>query len=372
MNPKQSNTKIIGFFVGGLILGALVTYGIIHAQQKKNAVDVSSAIGTPLFKVDGKVYTSTDLPGDSAMEYYMLENNIYTAKQNFADQAAIRIALAKDTQKPVNSTSLPKLNELLPLSPVSDFEAKQYYDKILAQMGKAVFGGQTFDQIKSQLETRMNQQKTAEIVGAKLKELQASGRVQSLVQQPTAPSVALNLTGFPARGDLNSNVTFVEVADYLCPHCREAEPIMESLYKEYGNKIKFIHVSFPLAPTALSGALARGAFCANKQGQDKFWKYHALAFQVPWDKNQVPTGQDPASYYNNVTDNLAVGAGLDASAFNTCLSSNEAMSYIKNVQDSFNESKGFQGTPAFYLNNKIIQASPEQLSNTLHAALENK
>lgn len=365
----MSNKKTLVFFIGGLVLGALLTAGIMLSQEKKKAIDVSAAIGTPLFKVDNKVYTTSDLPGDAAMEYYMLENNIYSAKQNFSNQIALRILLAKDAQKPVNSSTLPKIEELLNMKPVTEFEAKQYYDKILAQMGKNVFGGQTFDQIKTQLIARMNQQKNSEVVSTKLQELQSGGRIQVLLKQPTAPSVSLDVASYPARGNLNSSVTLVEVADYLCPHCREAESTIESLYKQFDSKIKFVHVSFPLAPEGLSGALARGAFCANKQGQDKFWKYHAAAFQVPWEKNQVPTGLDATTYYNNITTEVGQNSGVDSATFSTCLTSNEAKDYIKNVQATFNESKGFQGTPTFYLNNKIIQASPEQLSNTLQAAL---
>ena len=369
MDTKQMNKKIIGFFIGGILLGALVTSGIFLSQQRKKAVDISSALGTPLIKVDGKVYTNSELPGDAAMEFYMLENNIYAAKQNFANQVAIRIALAKDAQKPVNSSTLPKLSDLLPSSPISDVEAKQYYDKIVAQMGKGVFGGQTFDQIKAQLETRMNQQKNSELVSTKIQELQSGGRVQFLLQQPIAPPVSLNTAEYPSRGNPNSTVNLVEVADYLCPHCREAVPIMNSIYKEYENKIKFVYVSFPLAPNSLSGALARGAFCASKQGSDPFWKYHELAFQVPWDKNKAPMGQDAISYYNNVANSVAQSAGLNTTTFSACLSSPAAADYIKNVELAFNESKGFQGTPTFYLNNKIIQANPEQLSATLRAAL---
>ncbi len=363
------NKKMMGMLVGGVLLGAVISTGIFMAQKKKQAIDISPALGTPLLKVDGKVYSTAELPGDSAMEYYMLENNIFTAKQNFANQVAIRIALAKDAQKQVDAKSLPKLNEVLPGGKVSETEAKQYYDSLIAQMGKTVFGGQSFEQVRGQLISRMEQQKLASIVNTKVQELQTGGRIQFLLAPPKAPSVSLNIAQYPARGNLNSTVTLVEVADYLCPHCRESEPAIENLYKEFGTKVKFVYVSYPLAPNGLSGTLSRGAFCASKQGNEQFWKFHDAAFQVPWDKNQVPKGEEPTAYYNKVAGTIAQSVGLNNNDFSTCLSSAAAQDYVKNTQDIFNESKGFQGTPTFYLNNQLVQVNPEQLESTLRAAL---
>ncbi|MES2615252.1 MAG: thioredoxin domain-containing protein [Bdellovibrionota bacterium] len=372
--------KVIGFFLGGVVLGALVTYGVTLSLGKKRPLDIAAVtgtpvnkvqgefvMGTPLVKVDGQVYTTANLPGDAAMEYYMLESNIFNAKQNFADQVAIRIALAKDAQKKVDTNSLPKLAELLSLKSVSDAEAKNYYDAVVAKMGKGVFGNQPFEKIKPKLEARMNQEKASKIVTTKVQELQSGGRIHFLLTPPVAPDVPLNVAGYPTRGNQNSTVTLVEVADYLCPHCREAEPVMENIYKEYKDKIKFVQVSFPLAAEGLSGALTRGAYCANKQ--DQFWKYHSAAFQVPWEKSQAPAGQQPQTYFNNVAIDIAKNAGLEPKSFSTCLTSNSATEYIKSVQSAFDESKGFKGTPTFYLNNKMIQASPEQLESTLREAL---
>lgn len=369
MNHQKGNKKIIGFFVGGLLLGAIIAIGLLRSQQNKKAVDISAAVGIPFIKVDDKVYTTTNLPGDVAMEYYMLENNIYNAQQNFANELATRIALAKDANKNTKTDSIPKISELLPSPPLSEAEVKQYYDKIMMQMGPGVFGGQSFEKIKPQLEARLNQQKASQILATKVQELQAGGRIQFLMPQPISPPVSLDLSSYPSRGQQDSNLTFVEVADYLCPHCRETETAIQSIYKEYKDKLKFVHVSYPLDPTGLSGALARGAFCAKAQSQDFFWKYHDLAFQVPWEKSQAPAEQDQTHYYNNVVSEVAQKSGLDLKAFQTCLTSQDAANYIKNVQNTFNESKGFQGTPTFYLNNKLLRISPEQLESTLRGAL---
>lgn len=161
---KLNNAKGIGFFVGGLILGALAATGIMISKNNKKAVDLTSTLGKQFIVVDGKTWDSGVLPGDSAMDYFTLQSNIYNAEKNFAGQTAVRIALANDAGKKVTATDLPKIEELLPIANVSDEEAKKYYDKVVNQMGPGFFGNQPFEKIKTQLQMQMSQQKAGETI----------------------------------------------------------------------------------------------------------------------------------------------------------------------------------------------------------------
>ncbi len=366
---KSNNMKIIGFFIGGLILGALGATGVMLAQKSKKAVDLSANLGKSYFVVDGKTWGTGMLPGDASMDYFSLQNNIYNAEKNFASQVALRIALANDAGKSVSASELPRLDDLLTIPPVSEAEARQYYEKVVAQMGIGVFGGQTFDKIKSQLQMQMSQQKASEVVIRKIQELEAGGRIKVLLTPPVSPAVKLNLDGFPARGNKNASIVFVEVADYLCAHCRESEPIIEKIVKEYSDKIKFVHISYPLAPQGLSGALTKGAFCASKQSEKSFWDYHNNAFQVPFSKAN-PSVPDAAKIFMDEAIVVAKKSSLDIKLFSDCMNSNEPNEYIQKVQSQFNTSTGFKGTPTFYLNGKILEANPQQLEATIKEALK--
>lgn len=365
----MSLKKAVVFFVGGIVLGGLATTAFFISKQKNQSADLSQAVGSALFSVDGKTYTSTMLPGDAGMEYYTLESNIYNAKKDFASQIATRIALSKDAAKEVDADHLPKMEEVLSTPKVTEEEAKKTYDQILQQMGSSVFGGKSFAEIKDQLIAKLSQQKQMQLVSSKSQDLESKGRIQILFSKPEAPSVQLNVSDYPVRGNVNSQVTLVEVADYLCPHCRQVQPAMESVYKEFAGKVKFIQVSYPLNPGGLSGTLARGAFCAKKQGSDLFWKYHERAFQVPFEKMKVEKGVDEQKAFAADTVDVAKGAGLDVKAFEECLSSADAKAYLQKTQNDFNASNGFQGTPAFYLNNKMLELSPQQMEASLKAAL---
>ncbi len=368
-NSRTDTTKIIGFFIGGLLLGALATAGVMKAKYNSKASDLSSVMGKSLLTVDGKTWETGALPGDSGMDYFTLQSNIYNAEKNFAGQTALRIALSSDAGKKVSASELPKIEELLPVAPATEEEAKQYYDKVIAQMGASVFGGQSFDKIKTQLQMQMSQQKVGESVMRKIQELESGGRIKILLTPPLSPPVKLDLAGYPIRGNKEGSTVLVEVADYLCAHCRESEPIVEKIYKEFSSKVKFVNITFPLNPQGLSGALARGAYCATKQGQKQFWDYHSQAFQIPFSKATPPLGAEPIKVFNDEAIELAKQAKLDVPSFSTCIVSNEANEYLLKVQNQFNSSTGFKGTPTFYLNGRLIEVNPQQLEATLKTAL---
>lgn len=372
MPTKSSLKQTALFFIGGLLLGGTLSAGVFLNKASKEATVSSDVVGETLFKVDDTTYSTANLPRAIQMNYYSLASNIYDAKVNFTNQIALRLALAKDNPqiKAASAEDLPTLEELLPALEVQDAEVDAYYKSIIAQYGESVFGGQSLDKIRPQLKQQMSRQKMDQVVNTKIQELITNGRLVSFLNKPEAPAVALNLTNYPVRGNVESTITLVEVADYMCPHCRETEPAVEKIYKEFGDKVKFVHVSFPLNPEGLNGALARGAYCATQQGQDKFWDYHQNAFQVSWDKMQPADPKNSEKFFNDEAVAVASKANLNMDAFTSCLNSEDAKNYVTRMRNDFNPSTGFKGTPTFYLNNKLVQATPAQLEDALRKSLK--
>jgi protein-disulfide isomerase len=369
-SSKIGTTKAIIFFIGGLLIGIIGTSGVMISKNSKKAANLSEILGVPLVRVDGKVWGSRTLPGDAGMEYYHLEGNIYNAQKNFVNQTAVRIALAKDFGKTVSATELPKIEELFMVPPVEEAEVRSYYDKLVSQMGRGAFHqNQSFEKVKAELQEQMYKQKVSYALTQKLEELEAKGRVQFLFEPPVSPPIHLELEGFPARGNTQSSTVLVEVADYLCAHCREAEVVLNKIYQDFSSKVKFVSVAYPLSPQGLSGALVRGGFCAFQQGISKYYDYSEHAFQVPLSYMQPSQGQDPNTAFRDVTMGVAKLAKLNVEEFSKCASSHDADVYIQKIQKQFNASTGFQGTPTFYLNGRLIQVPLSRLEATLRATL---
>lgn len=78
-------------------------------------------------------------------------------------------------------------------------------------------------------------------------------------------------------GDPDAPVTVIEYADFECPYCAAAAPVLKQLVEESDGAARLVFRHFPLAgnhPHALTAALAAEA--AGAQGA--FWPMHDLLF----------------------------------------------------------------------------------------------
>lgn len=147
-------------------------------------------------------------------------------------------------------------------------------------------------------------------------------------------------------GNANAKVKLVEFTDFECPFCArfftDTFPQIEKEYIQTG-KIAYYIRHFPLYslhPNAENASLA--AECAKEQG--KFKGMHDLVFQ-----NQKALAADNLKSY-------AQQLGLNTGNFNSCLDSKKYKSAIDRDVKVGGE-VGVTGTPAFFLNGRIIQGA---------------
>jgi protein-disulfide isomerase len=154
---------------------------------------------------------------------------------------------------------------------------------------------------------------------------------------PSLEGSAVEIAGAPSNGAPTAPVTMIEVSDYHCPFCRRhVQQTQPQLYTEYvsSGKVRHVFLHYPieqLHPDAYRSHEA--ASCAADQG--KFWELHAKLFEKP-----VRTVDELVP--------LAQAAGLDSSAFRSCLDSGK---YAKAVKDSVEriQKLGISGTPFFLI-----------------------
>ncbi|HEY1808614.1 MAG TPA: thioredoxin domain-containing protein [Acidobacteriaceae bacterium] len=83
----------------------------------------------------------------------------------------------------------------------------------------------------------------------------------------------------PSRGATGKQFELVEFADFECPHCKEAQPVVEKLLQDFP-QAHYVFETFPLVnvhPMAFKAA-AFGE-CVNQQGgNDAFFKYADAIF----------------------------------------------------------------------------------------------
>jgi Na+/H+ antiporter NhaA len=140
------------------------------------------------------------------------------------------------------------------------------------------------------------------------------------------------------RGPRDAPVTLVEYADFECPYCGQAEPVIRQLLAEFGNELRYVFRHLPLADVHEHAQLAAEASeAAHAQG--KFWEMHDLLFA-----HSDALGPDDLHRYANEL-------GLDVERFSHALRARKYALRIARDVDSADQS-GVAGTPTFFTNGR--------------------
>ena len=132
-------------------------------------------------------------------------------------------------------------------------------------------------------------------------------------------------------GVATAPVTIEVWADYQCPYCGAfTHGVEPSLLREYAATgtalVRFRDFAF-LGQESIDAAVA--AHCADRQG--RFWRYHDLLFASQQGENQ-------GGFSKNRLEQLAGFAGLDPTAFSTCL---DDPAVVKEVAAETEEGRSF-------------------------------
>ncbi|MGZ3499330.1 MAG: DsbA family protein [Vulcanimicrobiaceae bacterium] len=143
------------------------------------------------------------------------------------------------------------------------------------------------------------------------------------------------------RGNPDAPVVLVEYADFECPYCAMAYPIVKRLSQRFHDDLAEVFRPFPLVeihPHAMHAAQAAEA--AAEQG--KFWEMHDTLFEHH-------TNLDDASLIT-----YAHRLGLDLAQFQKDFESPAIVERIaRNIRLGVQE--GVKGTPTFFLNGVQLQ-----------------
>jgi protein-disulfide isomerase len=85
------------------------------------------------------------------------------------------------------------------------------------------------------------------------------------------------IEGSPVEGPDQAPVTIVEFADFECPHCRQAVPLLDAVLHAHGGKVRLVYKSFTLPFHVHGEPAARAALAAGQQG--KFWEMEHVLFE---------------------------------------------------------------------------------------------
>jgi len=215
-----------------------------------------------------------------------------------------------------------------PPTGVTEADAKKFYDK------NKTPNAAPFEQIKPQLMEMMNRQ-------AMLERLRKSSQVKIMLEPKR---VAVDSSGHPSLGAKEAPITIVEFTDFQCPFCKASEATVKQLRTKYGDKVRLVHMDFPLSFHSHALDAAKAARCANDQ--NKFWQFHDSLFN-----NQGKLA--PADLKQT-----AKTLGLNTTEFDSCFDKAKHEDEIKKDLAA-GEKLGVDGTPAFFIDGRpLVGAQP--------------
>lgn len=310
---------------------------------------LSVVLSSTLFKFGGKSYRTADLAPALQQNFFDIKSERYERLKYVIESSAVKLYIEEEA-KTKNKSTADMETELLGAVQPTDAEIQTWYDQNKAKVNYPL------DKVKGQISQFLASQRKKEKHDKLLAEIKGKVGYKVLAEEPEAPTLPIDVSGFPTKGNTKTKVTMVEFADYQCGHCQHASEIIKNVLDQYKDKVRFVYIDFPLRGLAgLSAVLAEGGVCAAEQG--KYWEYHDLAFK------RQDLKEDGATV-------LAKELKLDEAKFQACLTSPKPKQVVKKGRDE-GEKLAITGTPAIFINGKRITGYNEDvIKKGLDAALK--
>jgi protein-disulfide isomerase len=150
----------------------------------------------------------------------------------------------------------------------------------------------------------------------------------------------------PARGAAGKELLLVEFSDLQCPHCKDAQPVMDQLATDFP-QARVVFQNFPLVdihPYAFQAA-AEGVCVRKEKGEDAFVKYAQAVFDAQ--------GALTAESVNATLDLAVTKAGADPAAAIACAKT-QATTDAVNASMQLGKDVGVDSTPMLFVNGQPV------------------
>lgn len=150
----------------------------------------------------------------------------------------------------------------------------------------------------------------------------------------------------PSRGPADAPLQLVEFSDFQCPHCKEAQPTVERLLKDYP-QAHFVSQVFPLrrVHSEAEKAAETGVCVAKLGGNDAFFKYTDAVYANQ--EKLTPEGSAQALSAAVTT------AGVDQAKVKTCVAEPSTKAAV-DASLQVGAEVGVNQTPMLSVNGRLL------------------
>ena len=148
-------------------------------------------------------------------------------------------------------------------------------------------------------------------------------------------------------GNMKSKVILFEYADFQCPGCNSAHPIIKKVVEKYKGQIGYVFRNYPLT-NAHPNALAAAAAAESAGVEGKYWEMHDKLFEQRSNWVEL-TGAARTNYFVS----LAAELGINKDKFSEHLDSASIRKKI-DYDLAVGAKAGVGGTPALFIGKKDV------------------
>ena len=295
---------------------------------------VSAGGGQVLARVNGQDITDEDVKKIAGPKLAQVEMDMYDARKDALDQIIDDRLLEAESKKQGASKADYLKKNVFDKIAIDDKDIQKFYDENKAQMQ-----GKTLDEVKGNIRGYLYRDKHQKVYGDLMAGLRKKSSVAVLIH---APKVAIEEGDNPAIGPKDAPIKVIEFTDYQCPFCGKSRPVVNQMLQEYKGKIRYVLRDFPLSFHKDSIKAHEGARCAGEQ--NKYWDMNKKLFE----NQRAITIPDLKKY--------AEGLKLKMDKFNDCLDSGKYTDIVRQNQE-YGEKVGVSGTPAFFINGRMVSGA---------------
>lgn len=352
--PKQVLWVATGI-LAGLLIG-IATPDFIntrkHTSNPVTTTDVSTWAAcyldkaqesSPLFELDGKAYSTADLPLDMQFRLSNMLGEEFRRQQQFLENAGLRLYIAQEKGIDTKGT-VPDLVTILPDEmKVSDQEVKSFFEA-----NKQSFPPKAaYETIKPSIEGHIRREKEQRMITAYRQKLVAENKIKWTMQPQCPPPMTMDLKSFPQVGT-GGKVDLTIVSGFFCRACRETWPLIDEAITAIPDKISW-RPFFLIRPNSQADIyLTKGLYCASKQSQAHLAAFVRAGHQIP-----IQYDNDLKGLSDHIMTKILADIKIKAEDFTKCLESDDAVTYASTTA-SIIQNAALPNRPFYVVNQRLF------------------
>lgn len=352
--PKQFLWVATGI-LAGLLLGIVAPNVIKSRNQAPHQVTTTDAAAwsacylekdqesSPLFELDGKAYSTADLPLDMQFRLSNMLGEEFRRQQQFLENAGLRLYIAKE--KGIDTKgAVPDLATILPDDlKVTDQEVKSFFEANKQSFPPKV----SYETIKPSIEGHIRREKEQRMITAYRQKLVAENKIKWTLQPQCPPPMTIDLKSFPQVGS-GGKVDLTIVSGFFCRACRETWPLIDETITAVPDKISW-RPFFLIRPNSQADVyLTKGLYCASKQSQAHLAAFVRAGHQIP-----IQYDNDLKGLSDHIMTKILPEIKIETEDFTKCLESEEAVTYA-NTTASIIQNASLPNRPFYVVNQRLF------------------